>query len=95
MPGEKVDITRMDQSPDILDLISHMCSTRRMALIIRHRASGYTRRVQSLSDIHHAFRGQWEVAEKVASTPGEIEHRYGTGLPPEAREVKDSRRRFG
>jgi hypothetical protein len=66
-----------------------------MALIIRHRASGYTRRVQSLSDIHHALRGQWEVAERVQSTPGEIEHRHGTGLPPVPRAVKDSRRRFG
>lgn len=67
-----------------------------MALIVRHTASGVTRRVQSLSDIHHALRGQWEVAERVRSTAGEVRERCGTGLPPQpTHRVKDGRRRFG
>lgn len=66
-----------------------------MALIVRHAASGYTRRVQSLSDIHHALRGQWEVVERVRSTVGEVRERCGTGLPVQPREARDPRRRFG
>jgi hypothetical protein len=50
-----------------------------MALIVRHKASGYER----------------EIAAKVPSTPEEVFQRHGTGLPPQPREPRPDRRTHG
>lgn len=79
-----------------LDLISHACSYLEMSLIVRHRSpGGYTRRVQSMSEIAYPLRPQWEIVAKVPGTAEEILHRYGTGLPPRKRPKPGPLRRFG
>lgn len=80
---------------DILDLVSHTCSTQPMALIVRHKETGEEDRVVSFSRINPRERDQWETVELVRSTPEEVRDDVGTGLPVEPRDVKDGRRRWG
>jgi hypothetical protein len=76
-----------------VDPSSRVCSYRLMACRVRNRVTGDTVVVQRLAELRDE-RDLWVVVEQLP-VPASVKAEYGTGLPPVAREVKASRRRFG